>query len=158
MKSCNNCGLPETYETFEFNKNQVCNVCTQHETKKSKVDWDDRSRIFEELIDHHRGKRDYDCIVPFSGGKDSTYVLYNVVKKHNLKPLVISFDHGFYRENHLKNVERTLKLLGVDYHLFKPNMKVVGRTMLESLKRKGDFCWHCHCGVFAYPIDRKSVV
>lgn len=153
MKSCNNCGLPETYETFEFNKNQVCNVCTQHETKKSKVDWDDRSRIFEELIDHHRGKRDYDCIVPFSGGKDSTYVLYNVVKKHNLKPLVISFDHGFYRENHLKNVERTLKLLGVDYHLFKPNMKVVGRTMLESLKRKGDFCWHCHCGVFAYPMS-----
>lgn len=153
MKSCNNCGLPETYETFEFDENQICNVCTQHKTKNTKVDWKKKREIFESLIDEYRGKGDYDCIVPFSGGKDSTYVLYKVVKEHNLKPLVISFDHGFYREVHLKNVERTLKFLGVDYHLFKPNMKVVGRTMLESLKRKGDFCWHCHCGVFAYPMS-----
>ena len=153
MKSCNNCGLPETYETFEFDNSQVCNVCTQHTTKNLKVDWKKREEIFESFIKEHRGKGDYDCIVPFSGGKDSTYVLYKVVKEHNLKPLVISFDHGFYRDVHLKNVERTLKHLGVDYHLFKPNMKVVGRTMLESLKRKGDFCWHCHCGVFAYPMS-----
>ena len=75
-------------------------------------------------------------LFPFSGGKDSTYVLYKVVKEHKLKPLVISFDHGFYRGVHLKNVEKTLKFLGVDYHLFKPNMKVVGRTMLESLKKE----------------------
>jgi N-acetyl sugar amidotransferase len=153
MKNCNNCGLPETYETFEFDDKQICNVCNQHKTKNEKVDWEKREKIFNEIIDNFRGKGDYDCIVPFSGGKDSTYVLYQVVTKHKLKPLVISFDHGFYRLNHLQNVEQTLKFLGVDYHLFKPNMKVVGKTMLESLKRKGDFCWHCHCGVFAYPMS-----
>lgn len=152
MKSCNNCGLPETYETFEFDKNQVCNVCTQHKNKNSNVDWKKREKIFETIINNFRGKGDYDCIVPFSGGKDSTYVLYQVIKKHKLKPLVISFDHGFYRKIHLENVEKTLKILGADYHLFKPNFKVIGKTMLESLKRKGDFCWHCHCGVFAYPM------
>ena len=152
MKNCNNCGLPETYETFEFDKKQVCNVCNMHKVKHLKVDWDARKKIFEETINQFRNKGDYDCIVPFSGGKDSTYVLYKVVMEHKLKPLVISFDHGFYRNVHLQNVEKTLKFLGVDYHLFKPNLKVVGRTMLESLKRKGDFCWHCHCGVFAYPM------
>ena len=61
-----------------------------------------KKEIFESLINEYRGKGDYDCIVPFSGGKDSTYVLYKVVKEHNLKPLVISFDHGFYRGVHLK--------------------------------------------------------
>jgi N-acetyl sugar amidotransferase len=66
---------------------------------------------------------------------------------------VVSFDHGFYRPHHIKNVERTLKKLGVDYHLFRANMKVVGKTMLESLMRRGDFCWHCHTGVFAYPMQ-----
>ena len=153
MKNCNNCGLPETYETFEFDKKQICNVCNMHKIKHNSVDWDKRKIFFEEIIKKFKNKGDYDCIVPFSGGKDSTYVLHQVVKKHKLKPLVISFDHGFYRSEHLKNVEKTLKYLGVDYHLFKPNLKVVGRTMLESLRRKGDFCWHCHCGVFAYPMS-----
>ena len=84
MKNCNNCGLPETYETFEFDKNQICNVCTQHQTKNIYI-YIYIEKIFEFIIDEYRGKGDYDCIVPFSGGKDSTYVLYKVVKEHNLK-------------------------------------------------------------------------
>ena len=84
---------------------------------------------------------------------DSTYILYKIITQHKLKPLVVSWDHGFYREGHMRNVERTLKILGADFHVFRPNMKVVGQLMLESLKRKGDFCWHCHSGVFAYPMQ-----
>jgi len=153
MQNCNRCQLPETYETFTFDDKGVCNVCRQHEAKHEVIDWEARMVQFEKLIDEHRGRGDYDCIVPFSGGKDSTYILYRIVKHHNLKPLVVSFDHGFYRSHHMRNVERTLKKLGVDYHLFRANMKIVGRTMLESLKRTGDFCWHCHTGVFAYPMQ-----
>jgi len=63
--------------------------------------------------------------------------------------LVVSFDHGFYRPRHLENRERTLKKLGADFISFKANWKVVREIMLESLRRKGDFCWHCHCGVYA---------
>ena len=153
LKSCTNCMMPETYETFEFDKKGVCNVCNTHKYQKSKIDWDARAKTFEKLVEDFRGKGDYDCLVPFSGGKDSTYVLYEIVVKHKLKPLVISFDHGFFREQHLKNIEKTLKILGTDYLTFKPNMKIVGKLMLESLKRKGDFCWHCHTGIFAYPMQ-----
>jgi N-acetyl sugar amidotransferase len=145
--------LPETYETFEFDKKGVCNVCNNHKNQKSKIDWNKRAEQFEKLVKDFRGKGDYDCLVPYSGGKDSTYVLYEIVVKHKLKPLVISFDHGFFREQHSKNIERTLKILGTDYLVFKPNMKIVGKLMLESLKRKGDFCWHCHTGIFAYPMQ-----
>ena len=92
-------------------------------------------------------------ILLFSGGKDSTYILHQIVKKHNLKPLVVSFDHGFFRNQLQQNTERTMKILGTDHMVFKPNMKIVGKLMLESLKRKGDFCWHCHTGIFAYPMQ-----
>lgn len=153
MQYCKNCFLPETYETFMFDEEGVCNVCRQHEKKHGQVDWDMRAAEFEKVISKFRGTGEYDCIVPFSGGKDSTYILYRIIKHHNLKPLVVSFDHGFYRTHHLRNVERTLKKLGADYHLFRPNMKVVGKVMLESLRRRGDFCWHCHTGVFAYPMQ-----
>ena len=157
LKSCTNCMLPETYETFEFDKKGVCNVCNSHKHQKSKIDWDARAETFNKLVEDFRGKGDYDCLVPFSGGKDSTYVLYEIVVKHKLKPLVISFDHGFFREQHLKNIERTLKILGTDYLTFKPNMKIVGKLMLESLKRKGDFCWHCHVGISALPINVSGI-
>ena len=153
LKSCNKCMLPETYETFDFDNKGVCNVCNNYNVKLEKIDWTKRMKKFRELTDQFKDKYEYDCIVPFSGGKDSTFVLYEIVKTHNLKPLVVTFDHGFFRKKHLENNERTLKILGVDQIIFKPDMKVVGMLMLESLIRKGDFCWHCHTGIFAYPMQ-----
>ena len=108
--------------------------------------------MLDSLVQDYRGKNDYDCLIPFSGGKDSTYTLYYLVKEYKLKPLVVQFNHGFMRPNLLANNERTFKKLGVDVLSFTPNWKVVKRLMLESLIRKGDFCWHCHTGIFSYPM------
>ena len=76
-----------------------------------------------------------------------------VVKKYGLRPLVISFDHGFYRSRTLNNRIRTFRRLGVDVITFTPNWRIVKKLMLEALIRKGDFCWHCHAGIFAYPMQ-----
>ena len=152
MKRCTRCGLPETYETIEYDSYGVCNICRQHEYKKDKIDWSERKRMLDSIVQDYRGKSDYDCIIPFSGGKDSTYTLYYLIKEYKLKPLVVQFNHGFMRPNLLANNERTFKKLGVDVVSFTPNWKVVKRLMLESLIRKGDFCWHCHTGIFSYPM------
>lgn len=149
MKRCAKCCLPETQDAIRFDENGVCTVCNQINVKKNLVDWKARKKQLDELCDRYRGKHVYDCIIPFSGGKDSTYQLWYVVKKLNMKPLVVSFDHGFYRPRHLENRERTLKKLGADFISFKASWKIVRELMLESLRRKGDFCWHCHCGIYA---------
>ena len=152
LKRCSKCVTPETHETIFFDADGVCNVCRQHEYKKEKIDWESRGRELAELFNQYRGKGDYDCILPFSGGKDSTFTLYSVVREYGLKPLVVSFDHGFYRPTVEENKWRALRRLGADVLRFTPNWKVVRKLMLESLKRKGDFCWHCHTGIFAYPM------
>lgn len=152
MKKCTRCGLPETYETIEFDANGVCNICLQQEFKQSAIDWSARKTMLDDLIEQYRGKYDYDCLIPFSGGKDSTFTLYHLIKEYKLKPLVVQFNHGFMRPNLLANNERTFKKLGVDVISFTPNWKVVKRLMREALIRKGDFCWHCHTGIFAYPM------
>lgn len=152
MIKCTKCGLPETYETIEFDDHGVCNICRQFEFRQESIDWSNRKIMLEKLINEHRGKYDYDCLVPFSGGKDSTFTLYHLVKEYGLKPLVMQFNHGFMRPTLLKNNERTFKQLGVDVLSFTPNWKVVKRLMLEALIRKGDFCWHCHTGIFSYPM------
>lgn len=153
MKHCTRCGLPETYETIEFDSEGICNICHQHQFKSAEINWSARKEKLDALVAEHRGKYDYDCIVPFSGGKDSTYTLYYLIKEYKLKPLVIQFNHGFMRPNLLANNERTFKKLGVDVLSFTPNWKVVKQLMLESLIRKGDFCWHCHTGIFSYPMQ-----
>lgn len=152
MKKCVRCGLPETYETIEFDANGVCNICRQQQFKQGAIDWSTRKTMLDDLIAQYRGKHDYDCLVPFSGGKDSTFTLYYLVKEYKLKPLVVQFNHGFMRPNLLANNERTFKKLGVDVISFTPNWKVVKRLMREALIRKGDFCWHCHTGIFSYPM------
>lgn len=152
MKRCTRCGLPETYETIEFDSAGVCNICRQFDYKSESIDWTSRKRMLDQLVSEYKGKHDYDCILPFSGGKDSTFTLYYLIKEYGLKPLVVQFNHGFMRPNLLKNNERTFRKLGVDVHTFTPNWKLVKRVMLESLIRKGDFCWHCHTGIFAYPM------
>lgn len=152
LTKCNKCLLPETYETIEFDTAGTCNVCRGKEYRDEKIDWTTRKAMLDSLVEEHRGKHDYDCIVSFSGGKDSTYTLLYLVKHYKLKPLVVQFDHGFMRDTLKQNNIRTFKRLGVDVLSFTPNWKLVKRLMLEALRRKGDFCWHCHTGIFSYPM------
>lgn len=153
LERCTKCTLPITWETLYFDKEGACNICNNWDKKKNLIDWAERERQFLDIVRKEKEKkRSYDCILPFSGGKDSTFTLWAVVKKYGMKPLVVSFDHGFYRPRTLENRIRTFRKLGVDVITFTPNWHIVRKLMLESLKRKGDFCWHCHAGVFAYPL------
>jgi N-acetyl sugar amidotransferase len=152
MKRCTQCNIPETHETIEFDGAGVCNICRGHEFKTQQIDWGERRDQLATLIESYRGKYDYDCLVPFSGGKDSTWTLYYLMKEFKVRPLVVRFDHGFLRPNLHENTTRVLRRLGADFHTFTPNWKVVRKLMLQSLLEKGDFCWHCHTGIFSYPM------
>ena len=151
MQKCKKCFLPETYETIEFSVDS-CNICNSNINLKKKMDWEKKNKELIELVKKYKGKYDYDCIIPFSGGKDSTFQAYYVVKELKLKPLLIRFNHGFFRQKLKDNTEKTLKKLGVDIIDFTPNWKIVKKLMFESFKRKTDFCWHCHTGIYSYPI------
>ena len=152
MKKCY-CGFPETYETIKISKNNAkCNLCFKKK-QKSKIDYSSRLKKLKTYLKKTRNKNMlYDCIVPFSGGKDSTFQLYYIVTQLKLKPLVVQFNHGFFRENLKNNNEKTFKKLGVDFISFTPNWKLVKQLMKVSFERKGDFCWHCHTGVATFPL------
>ena len=152
LRRCSKCVLPETHETIVYDEQGVCNVCRQQEFKQNVIDWNAKKKELDDIVSTYRGTGDYDCIVPFSGGKDSTWTLHYLVAEYGLKPLVVRFDHGFLRPNLLENSMRTMCKLGVDLHVFTPNWKVVQKLMLQSFLEKGDFCWHCHTGIFAYPM------
>jgi N-acetyl sugar amidotransferase len=154
LRKCGNCLLPETYETLVIDEDgKGCNMCKTSKFKQVGIDWDKRKLMLDNVIEKYRGKYDYDCIVPFSGGKDSTYTLYYLLKEYKIKPLVVRFNHGFMRSNHEKNVEKVLKKLGADFINFTPNWQIVKKLMWEAFSRKTDFCWHCHTGIYSYPLQ-----
>ena len=151
LRRCKKCLIPETEQTVTFDENGVCNMCQRAEERDETIDWDARRSELEGILDQYRGKHQYDAIVPFSGGKDSAWTAYVLVKQFNLKVLLVTFDSHFRRPEHLQNIERVVRALGCEHTTMRANDAVIKKTMLESLKRRGDFCWFCHTGVVASP-------
>jgi PP-loop superfamily ATP-utilizing enzyme len=79
LRRCAKCVLPETQDAITFDEKGVCQVCKQVKVKE-KIDWKAKKKELDQLIEEHRGKHAYDCIVPFSGGKDSTFTAYYLKK------------------------------------------------------------------------------
>ena len=118
MQRCKQCNLPETHETISFNTKGVCNICENFHNKRTKIDWSLRKKELDDLIQKHRDKSDYDCIIPYSGGKDSTWTVYYLIKEYNIKPLIVRFDHGFFRPNLENNLKKMVRKLGVDVYFY----------------------------------------
>lgn len=149
MKYCTKCVLPDTTDAIAFDQDGVCNVCRAAEVKKSKIDWQERGKMLARIIEKHKDKGEYDCIVPFSGGKDSVFQLWYVVRVLGIKPLVVRYNHWGFRPIIYKNCDKVFKKLGVDVVEFQANWHVVKKLMKHALEKTGDSCWHCHLGVFA---------
>jgi hypothetical protein len=109
MKYCARCILPESYPGIVFDEEGVCNYCLEYEP--------DRQAIGKaELLEIVAGKErtgPYDCIVPMSGGKDSTYILYYIVKELRLRPLAVSYNSGYQHEIAATNVRTACEVLNV---------------------------------------------
>lgn len=150
MRTCSRCLLPETQETWSLDGEGICSVCRAAEFKAN-IDWADRKLRLNELVKLYRGKGSYDALVPFSGGKDSAFTLFYLAKEYGLKMLAVTFDHGFFRPQHIERQYQTIRAIGADWLRVSLNWKVQKEAMLIALRRRGDFCWPCHCGCFAVP-------
>jgi N-acetyl sugar amidotransferase len=156
LKYCNRCVMPETTEGIEFDENGICTACTSSE-QKMHINWNERREMLESLL--NKAKKDakkndspYDCIVPISGGKDSTYQLHVLVKVYKLRVLAVTFSHNWYSKIGFYNLVNCLEEFNVDHIQFTPNRKSVGVAARKSLKAIGDACWHCHSGVGSFPL------
>lgn len=151
LRRCAHCVMPETQEAISFDEQGVCSTCRQIETKY-KVDWVERDARFRELLDRYRGKYQYDCIVPFSGGKDSTFTVWKLIHDYHLKPLVVRFNHHMLRPAVIRNTERAIKRLGFDFLDFRADWSLVKKLMRIALERKGSIYWYEETGIFSLPM------
>lgn len=90
LRWCSNCLAMSTRPRISFDEGGRCNACRWTEAKKS-LDWDSRLKELSQLLDRHRRNDGrFDCLVPVSGGKDGSYVAYNLKHKFGMNPLAVT--------------------------------------------------------------------
>ncbi|CAH2032341.1 hypothetical protein [Trichlorobacter ammonificans] len=110
LRRCTRCILPATMPFISFDHEGVCNYCRNYKLRN-------RPRPKEELfalVEPYRRKIGTDCIVPFSGGRDSCYGLHLIVKELKMKPVTYTYDWGMVTDLGRRNISRMCAELGVE--------------------------------------------
>lgn len=155
LRYCIRCCLPETVEGITFDERGICSACANSEIKMH-IDWEQRETKLRQILEHHKQiakDRPYDCVLPVSGGKDSTFQAHVLVKVYGMRPLAVTFSHNWYTETGKRNLGRLLETFDIDHMQFTPKRSLVNRLARQSIYQIGDSCWHCHAGVGAFPLQ-----
>lgn len=154
MNYCQKCLFPETKPDLTFNQNGVCSACIASEEKDLGIDWKERELELEKICEHYRNTTDvpqYDCIIPVSGGKDSTFQALTMREKYNMNPLCVCFETTYATplgEYNLKNLQNQ----GFDIIHFRKNAEAYKSMVIEGFKTVGDEMWPNHVGIFTIPV------
>lgn len=143
--------MPETKPDLKIDKHGVCNACNNFE-KRETVDWSSRKVELRDILDRYRSKdgSNWDCVIPVSGGKDSTYQVIRMLQL-DMNPLCVTATTCHLSEVGRKNIEN-IKSLGVDYLEMTTN-RVVRRKMNRiGLTQVGDISWPEHVSIFTVPV------
>ena len=153
IKYCRHCVYPETKPDLSFDENGICDACRFVDVKDT-TNWDLRRKELTEIFEKFKNKdgSNYDCVIPVSGGKDSTFQTYVVKKEFGLNPLCVSYHLPEFTDLGRKNLEN-LKKLGVDCLEFTPNPEICKKMQKIALIEFGDAQWPEHFGIFTVPVQ-----
>jgi hypothetical protein len=110
LKRCTKCVLPITMPYIKFDSNGVCNYCNNYVKRNSPKS----SELLEEILSKFKRVNGRDCIIPFSGGRDSSFGLHLAVKRFGLKPIAYTYDWGMVTDVGRRNISLMCAKLGVE--------------------------------------------
>lgn len=147
--------MPDTKPDLFFNNDGVCAACSNFDSRES-VDWEKRLKELKSILEKYKSKdgSNWDCIVPVSGGKDSTYQVIKILQL-GMNPLCVTSTTCHLSDIGRKNLEN-IRNLGVDCIEVSPNPVIRKKMNRIGLMEVGDISWPEHVGIFTIPV-RASV-
>lgn len=135
---CKKCLMPNSRPRISFDEDGICNACRHAKEKWENIDWGARKKEFLELIEPHRPKDgSWDCIVPWSGGKDSSAIAYKLKFEFGMNPLLVTVSPQVPNEIGNHNREALIQR-GFDHLFFRPNQKVHRRLAKRFFIERGN--------------------
>lgn len=154
MQICKRCVLDTNFPGIRFDEEGICNYCRTSKTvEEQRALREEYEKRFIELITEYRGKNSYDCIMAYSGGKDSTYTLHLLKNRYDLNILAVTFDNWFQSERAYRNIRSVLRHIHVDHLTITPSFEVFKNILQASitvdlyspkaLERASSICTSC---------------
>ena len=152
IRYCNRCCMPETMEGITFDEFGICTPCRSSE-EKMHINWEEREKNLRSILDSQRSDDYYDCMLPMSGGKDSTFQAYVLTRRYHVSPLAVTHGANWLSLSGRYNLENCLQKFDLDHVIFHANRSIINKVARKSLKAIGDACWHCHIGAGTFVIQ-----
>jgi asparagine synthetase B (glutamine-hydrolysing) len=129
LRRCTRCILPATYPFITFDAQGVCNFCHEHVTQKVAG----REALLRALDRYRRSDGQPDCIVAFSGGRDSSYGLHLLKTELGMNPIAFTYDWGLVTDLARRNQARMCGRLGVEHVIRAANIPAQRRYIRKNL-------------------------
>lgn len=150
MQYCKRCVMPDTKPGVFMDAEGICSACRAVE-KKQHIDWDARHQELAALCESIKAKNTacYDCIVPVSGGKDSTYQAWTMKEKYGMNVLGVCLGAHLPTQEGIYNLNNMVDSVGID--LIKVNLKpgTFRKLRRKAFLRQGEPNWAEHCAMFS---------
>jgi N-acetyl sugar amidotransferase len=149
MKYCATCITPWNRPNIRFDADGRCNCATKAD--KAAIDWAAREQDFRAVVAHAKARsRGYDCLVPVSGGKDSTWQIVTCLE-HGLKPLAVTWRPPGRTAIGQRNLDNLIRL-GVDHIDYSINPEVEKKFTLLAFEKYGSTAVPMHMAIFSIPL------
>lgn len=146
---CKRCLMPSTRPRVVFTDG-VCNACRFHD-EYARTDWASRKAEFLDLVKAHKRHTAYDCIVPFSGGKDSSAIAWKLKYELGLRPLLVTYGQLLWTDVGRRNWHRVCEA-GFDIHYVRADQSVSRKLARRFLIERGHPKNHYDAAVNAVPL------
>ncbi|ARV20035.1 Glutamine--fructose-6-phosphate aminotransferase [isomerizing] [Curvibacter sp. AEP1-3] len=128
-RRCTKCLLTETMPFIKFDSQGVCNYCKNYKPRNKPRPKED---LFT-LVESYRRANTDDCLVPFSGGRDSCYGLHLIVNELKMKPITYTYDWGMVTDLGRRNISRMSAELGVENIIVADDIALKRRNIAKNL-------------------------
>lgn len=150
MKTCTRCILTQQYPDIRFDENGVCHKCLEYDAKYANRDFTALGRELEEIAAWaRRQNKRYDCVVPFSGGKDSSYAIHICRNELQMKVLAVNFDNGLRTLEALENLDHIVHVTDTAFACYGPPWETMRKLYRAFFFATGQFCFPCDMGIWA---------
>jgi len=155
MRYCKRCLYPENHPLrITFDEEGVCSGCRVHEEKDS-LNWQERAERLKKIFDAYRSLsgKNYDCIIPVSGAKDSYFIVHTVKNVFKMNPLLVSYNKHYNTDLGIRNLAYLRIKFNCDYYQMTVSPDIVKKITRATMRKRGSLYWHCIAGQTVYPVQ-----